>query len=142
MCEHCITYDRTIWRDPDEWRRAHGGYVNLHPLFALVGCSIVNVRPDAMHIIDLGIAHYVLGSLFFTLCYFGDHFRGPLTAAARCDRLWGRTHAASQKQTNSAGSIQYIYISTYIIRNHSTTRRFVRTRLVSLVPSQAFFAWV
>ena len=105
MCEHCITYDRTIWRDPDEWRRAHGGYANLHPFFSLVGCSIVNVRPDAMHILDLGIAHYVLGSVFFTLCFFGDHFPGPLTAATRCDKLWGRMHSVGQKQANLVGYI-------------------------------------
>ena len=50
----------------------------MHPIFSLPEVSIVNVRPDPMHMLDLGIAHNVLGNVLSILCYFSDHFPGPI----------------------------------------------------------------
>ena len=85
-----MMYTRTFWDDAEQWAKEHGGLGMLHPIFSLTACSIFNVRPDPMHIIDLGIAHYLRGSVFFIFCYHSDHFPGPRSIDARCDALWQR----------------------------------------------------
>ena len=55
---------RTFWTDAEVWRNAHGGWSLVHPIFSLPATSIFNVRPDAMHLLDIGIALHVLGNVF------------------------------------------------------------------------------
>ena len=59
------------------------------PMFSLVDCIMFNVRPDPMHIVDLGIAHYVFGSLFFTLCCSATTFSRPSLLTAVASGFWG-----------------------------------------------------
>ena len=62
----------------------------MHPLFSLMAVTIFNLMPDAMHVMDLGIAHYVLGSVFWEMTYEPRYFPDAATPSARCDALWGR----------------------------------------------------
>ena len=52
----------TTWEDADAWVEWMMGYENLHPIFTLPAVSILNVCADSMHIVDLGVAHHVLGN--------------------------------------------------------------------------------
>ena len=82
---------RTVWRNAQAWADEHGGLSNLHPVFWLPAVSIVNVAPDTMHIVDLGLAHHVLGNVFFLLCFYPQYFPHANTPSDRCCALWTRT---------------------------------------------------
>ena len=82
---------RTFWTDAEVWRNAHGGFSLVHPIFSLPATSIFNVRPDAMHVLDIGIALHVLGNVFFLCCHTATYFPGPRSPHGRCELLWGRS---------------------------------------------------
>ena len=81
---------RRIWEDPDAWRQYHGGIQRHHPLFGLIAVSILNLVADPMHIIDLGVAHHIVGNVLFVMCYFPAYFPAGNNPSQRCDLLWKR----------------------------------------------------
>ena len=46
-----------------------------------MGVSIFNVMADFMHTVDLGIAHYIIGSVLFLLCFYRDYVVGDTPVA-------------------------------------------------------------
>ena len=80
----------TVWRIAALWLAFHGGLRNVHPLFLLPGVSILNVMADVMHILDLGVSHYVIGNVLFQLCYYAKYFPLAPTPQARLDALFER----------------------------------------------------
>ena len=62
----------------------------LHPLFSLLAVSILNLVADPMHIIDLGVAHHIVGNVLFVMCYFPAYFPAGNNPSQRCDLLWKR----------------------------------------------------
>ena len=60
---------------------ALGGRDALHPIFSLLGVSIFSVMADFMHIVDLGIAHRIIGSVLFLMCYYGSYIDKPTPGA-------------------------------------------------------------
>ena len=59
----------TVWRDVDLWFKENGGALKLHLLFSIPGLSIFNLFADPMHVLDLGLNHFLLGSVLWLLCY-------------------------------------------------------------------------
>ena len=43
-----------------------------------------------MHIVDLGIAHHVVGNVLFLLCYTDRFFPLIATSQGRCDAVWNK----------------------------------------------------
>ena len=80
----------TIWRSRDEWLAAHGGIGIVHPFFSIGYLSILSVLADILHIMELGIDHYICGSVFWLMCYTDRYFRGIGTPTDRCKELWHR----------------------------------------------------
>ena len=58
----------TVYTSADEWYIEHGGRRGCHPFLALPGVSGLSVMADALHVLDLGLAHHVLGNVLFLLC--------------------------------------------------------------------------
>ena len=81
---------RHVWDDADTWRRDHGGILHLHQLFCLLGVSVLNLMPDCMHILELGVDHHIWGNVLFELCYVPEYFPTIPTIAERCDEIWRR----------------------------------------------------
>ena len=52
--------------------------------------SILNLMADPMHIIDLGVAHHIVGNVLWMMCYFPRFFPAGNNAPERCDMLWRR----------------------------------------------------
>ena len=77
----------TVWRTREAWLAHHGGLRHIHPLFMLPGVSILMLMADVLHIVDLGITHYVVGNVVFHVCYSGGYFLEG-TPQAKLDRLW------------------------------------------------------
>ena len=80
----------TILRSRDEWLAAHGGIGVVHPLFSIGYLSILSVLADILHIMELGIDHYMFGSVFWRMCFTDRYFRGIDTPTDRCKELWHR----------------------------------------------------
>ena len=78
----------TIHSSADAWLIYHGGRDAIHPLLALPGVSGLNVMADAMHIIDLGVSHHVIGNVLFKLCWEDRYFAAARTPQNRLDMLW------------------------------------------------------
>jgi len=86
--------DTAVWRTLTwtsilAWQTAHGGLDAMHPLFSLPGVSIFNLLADALHVIDLGFTHHVLGNVFFHICHYTGHRFGP-APGTRVHRLFER----------------------------------------------------
>ena len=80
---------QTTWTDAATWFSAQGGMDSLHPLFRLPSVSVLNLMADVLHIVDLGVAHHVLGNILYHICYAtGPRFGS--TPQARLDAFWGR----------------------------------------------------
>ena len=50
-----------------------------------MGMTIFSLMADILHIVDLGVAHHVLGNVFFEVSYNGKYFPGCPTPAARLE---------------------------------------------------------
>ena len=83
-------YIGSIWTSGQEWLDEHGGLANVHPLFALPGVSILNVAADMMHMIDLGVAHHVVGNVLWLLCFTPQFIPSAHTPQTRLDVVWSR----------------------------------------------------
>ena len=98
--EHDAAWRDTIWRDVGAWQAFHGGLGRLHPLFSLLGVSILSLAADSMHIFDLGISHYVIGSVLWELCFTRNYVAGN-SAKARIDEVWSRIKTYYQRMGTS-----------------------------------------
>ena len=74
--------------------------VLIHPLFYLPAVSILMLCPDAMHLLDLGVSHHILGNVFFEIVYERRYFPNIDTLEARCNALWDKIAAQyARRQT-------------------------------------------
>ena len=80
----------TVWHSAQAWLAYHGGILRVHPLFTLPGVSILSLMADILHIVDLGVAHHIIGNVLFELCFNARYLPGSATPAARLDTLWRR----------------------------------------------------
>ena len=67
---------------PRAWRALYGAA--LHPLFRFAYFSSLNIEPDELHIMHLGVSMYLLGSALWMLCYRVL----PMNLVASMDRVW------------------------------------------------------
>ena len=65
---------------------AHTGGTNI----VLPAVSIFNIVTDVLHTIDLGVAHYILGNVFFEIAYAARYFPHATSPSTRIDALWRR----------------------------------------------------
>ena len=79
------------WQTDALWREAHAEH---HPVFDLPGVTIYSVLLDTLHILDLGVLQYFLGSVFhalvFTILQNGS-------ARANAEFLWGEIRQLYQR---------------------------------------------
>ena len=79
----------TVYQSAEEWFISHGGRHSVHPVLALPGVSGLTVIADAMHTLDLGIAHHICGNILFKFCWEGRYFPGAGAPQDRLDLFWG-----------------------------------------------------
>ena len=66
---------------------ASNGFIHYS---ASIAVSILNLVADPMHIIDLGVAHHIVSSVLWMMCYLPRFFPAGNNASERCDMLWRR----------------------------------------------------
>ena len=72
----------------------------MHAIFLLPAVSVLNIVPDYMHIIDLGLAHHILGNVMFELVYEKRYCPTKNTIPDRLAELWRRiTNQYSSRRT-------------------------------------------
>jgi hypothetical protein len=80
-------WKRTLHTDHATWA---GARPVLHPLFKAKGYSITMVASDPLHVMDLGVAHHILGNVLWVLLEDNAHVKSAATSrAARLKFLWG-----------------------------------------------------
>ena len=77
----------SCWASHSAWLEAHGGVSNVHEIFRLPGVCIFTVRPDSLHIMELGVVHRIIGNTLFHLCFTAGLVPGD-GPAARLARVW------------------------------------------------------
>ena len=119
----------TTWTSPRAWRMWHGGPAGLHPLFWLSAVSVLTLCADIMHIIDLGVAHHIVGNVLWDFCYTARYFPGFRTAADRCDALWDMV-AHQYRLRRSPCQLSNLQLSFFIDTGAvSTTFPYLSTRI-------------
>ena len=94
----------TTYLSADQWFLCHGGRLGCHPILSVPGASGLSVMVDALHTLDLGLTHHILGNTLFCLCW-KDHYFGPgLSASQRLDRCWARI----EKQYKDRGTVSRV----------------------------------
>ena len=58
-------------------------------MFTIPAVSMFNVVPDSVHLVDLGVAHHVIGNVLYHICYDAGYIAaaGP---AVKLEALWNR----------------------------------------------------
>ena len=74
----------TTWSDARAWKTFMR---SLHPLFMLLGVSILTLMADSLHIMEIGVVHRILGNVFYHLVVTRGLLRGA-TIGDRVQHLW------------------------------------------------------
>ncbi len=102
----------TRWASRRAWLEPHGGRASVHTLFLLPGVSIFTVAADVLHIIDLGVTHYLLGNALFLMCFQARHFPAAATPALRLEEIWGRI-VRQYRQRGTESQLSNILLSFF-----------------------------
>ena len=92
-----------------------------HPIFNLLAVSILNVCADSMHIVDLGVAHHVLGNAIYLLVCTPHYFRDIATAQGRLDQLWARI-SQQYHHRQSENQLSNLTMSMFINKRKTNTQ--------------------
>ena len=80
----------------EHWKRVHGAFLGLmHMFWTLPAVSVLNLCPDVMHLLDLGVAHHILGNVIFELIYIVGYLEGR-TLDNRREALWSKISSQYQ----------------------------------------------